>query len=102
NLENFYTHVASPEILVDTPRKRLILWFHGWWTNGERWPVGEPQARAWARQHGYGQYTQSAESSDGIHFERHPAITKESYLRVFPFDGQLYGMARLGILSRSS
>ena len=32
NLENFYTHVASPEIYVDEGRQRLVLWFHGWWT----------------------------------------------------------------------
>jgi hypothetical protein len=31
----------------------------------------------------------------------HPAITKVSYLRVFPLDGYLYGMARLGQLLRS-
>src|SRR5215471_18167656 len=26
NLENFYTHVASPEVFVDDGNKRLILW----------------------------------------------------------------------------
>ena len=84
NLENFYTHVASPEIYVDTERQRLILWFHGWYTDGQRWPIGEPAAREWARQHGYGQFTQVAESSDGIHFDVRPAISRTSYLRVFP------------------
>ena len=38
-LEDFYTHVASPEILIDHNRKRFVMWFHGWWTNGERWPA---------------------------------------------------------------
>lgn len=99
---DFYTHVASPEIFVDEARKRVVMWFHGWWTDGERWPSSTPEARAWARQHGYGQYTQVAESRDGIHFEIHPAITKASYLRVFRFGGDFYGMARLGILLRSS
>ena len=102
NLENFYTHVASPEIYVDTTRQRLILWFHGWYTDGQRWPVGEPAAREWARQHGYGQYTQVAESSDGMHFDVRPAISKTSYLRVFPHGEYLYGMARLGLLLRSA
>jgi len=37
-MTDFYTHVASPEILVDPARKRLVMWVHGWWTNGERWP----------------------------------------------------------------
>ena len=102
NLENFYTHVASPEIHIDERRHQLVMWFHGWWTDGTRWPVGEPAARAWANQHAYGQFTQSAMSSDGLRFDIHPSITKTSYLRVFPHDGLFYGMARLGVLLRSN
>jgi hypothetical protein len=97
----FYTHVASPEIYVDETHKRLVLWTHGWWTNGERWPLGVTEARAWARDHAYGQFTQSSESTDGVHFTLKPAITRVSYLRVFSLDGYLYGMARLGQLLRS-
>ena len=99
--DQFYTHVASPEIYVDEARRRLVLWTHGWWTNNQRWPLGPADARAWARQNGYGQFTQSSESTDGLHFELRPAITKVSYLRVFTHDGHLYGMARLGQLLRS-
>jgi hypothetical protein len=101
NLENFYTHVASPEIYIDAARQRLVLWFHGWYTNAERWPIGEVAAREWARQRGYGQLTQVAESTDGVHFEPRPTISRASYLRIFPHGGQLYGMARLGLLLRS-
>jgi hypothetical protein len=97
----FYTHVASPEIFVDEARKRVVMWFHGWWTAGERWPSSTPEALAWARQRGYGQQTQVAESPDGMHFEIRPAVTKASYLRVFRFGGYFYGMARLGLLLRS-
>jgi hypothetical protein len=97
----FYTHVASPEILVDPARRRIVMWFHGWWTNGERWPAVEAEARQWANAKRYGQFTQSAESSDGINFTVHPAITRVSYLRVFEHDAQLYGMARIGRLLRS-
>jgi hypothetical protein len=100
-LADFYTHVASPEIFVDTARKRLVMWVHGWWTNGERWPSDPVRARAWARQRQYGQYTQAAASADGIHFEIRPAITRQSYLRVFQHDGFFYGVARLGQLARS-
>ena len=100
-VDQFYTHVASPEIYVDEAHKRLVLWTHGWWTNGQRWPLGLAEARAWARENGYGQFTQSSESTDGLHFALRPAITKVSYLRVFPLDGYLYGMARLGQLLRS-
>jgi hypothetical protein len=101
NLENFYTHVASPEIHVDEANTRLVMWFHGWWTEGAMWPVGEPAARAWARSHGYGQYTQAATSTDGVHFRATPPITQTSYLRVFPFGGYFYAMSRLGLLLRS-
>ena len=100
-VDQFYTHVASPEIYVDEEHERLVLWTHGWWTNGMRWPLGLAEARAWARDNGYGQFTQSSESTDGLHFALRPAITKVSYLRVFRFDGYLYGMARLGQLLRS-
>ena len=99
--QQFYTHVASPEVHVDEARKRLVMWTHGWWTDGRRWPLNGAEARAWARQNGYGQFTQSSESADGLHFDLQPAITRVSYLRVFPLDGYLYGMARLGQLLRS-
>lgn len=100
-IADFYTHVASPEILIDRDRRRFVMWAHGWWTNGERWPEELPAARAWARDKGYGQFTQVAESSDGIHFEVRPALTRTSYLRVFRHEGQYYAMSRLGLLSRS-
>ncbi len=101
-IADFYTHVASPEILIDAGRKRFVMWVHGWWTNGERWPEDLRAARAWAREKGYGQFTQVAESSDGIHFEARPALTRTSYLRVFRHNGGHYAMSRLGLLSRSS
>jgi hypothetical protein len=101
-LADFYTHVASPEIFVDAGAKRLVLWTHGWWTRGERWPAPLTEARAWARERGYGQYTQSAVSTDGLHFELQPAITRTSYLRVFARDRQYYGVSRLGLVSRAS
>jgi hypothetical protein len=101
-VDQFYTHVASPEVFVDEANRRLVLWVHGWWTNGQRWPLGLADARAWARQNGYGQFTQSSVSTDGLHFALHAPITKVSYLRVFPHDGHLYGMARLGQLLRST
>jgi hypothetical protein len=100
-LADFYTHVASPEVFVDPVRRRVVLWVHGWWTNGERWPADSIKARAWANEHGYGQFTQAGESGDGLRFEVRPAITKSSYLRVFDYDGYFYGLSRLGQLSRT-
>jgi hypothetical protein len=81
--------------------RRLILWVHGMWTGGERWPDDRAAAARWVREKGYAQFTQAAESSDGLSFRTHPAITKQSYLRVFRHDGLFYGMARLGQLLRA-
>ena len=100
-LEEFYSHVASPEVHVDPARQRLVMWVHGWWTNGERWPGNLADARAWATRMGYGQFTQAAESTDGVHFQVRPSITKQSYLRVFEYGGYFYGLSRLGQLARS-
>jgi hypothetical protein len=100
--EGFYTHVASPEIHVDDANRKIVMWFHGWWTAGSVWPLESvAAARAWARDKGYGQFTQVAESTDGLHFTVHAPITRESYLRVFREAGMFYGIARLGILSRA-
>jgi len=97
----YSTHLASPEILIDNSRKRIVMWSHGWYSNGERWPVGLAEARAWSTQKGYGQFTQAAESTDGLHFTSRPALTKDSYLRVFPYGGYWYGFMRLGQMGRA-
>lgn len=100
--EGFYTHVASPEIHVDAARNKIVMWFHGWFTNSQRWPVESvAAARGWTRENGFGQFTQVAESSDGIHFDIHQMVAKESYLRVFRDGATFYGLARLGVLLRS-
>jgi hypothetical protein len=97
-----YTHIASPEVYIDEARQRLILWTHGMWTEGQRWPERRQDAAAWVKQRGYAQFTQAAESSDGLTFQVKPAITRQTYLRVIPFDGRFYGMARLGQLLRAA
>jgi hypothetical protein len=101
NDPNFYTHVASPEVDVDDGRRRIVMWFHGWWTDGQRWPPSVAETQAWARRNGYAQFTQAAVSTDGVHFDVQPAITKASYVRTFRLDGYVYAMARLGQLARS-
>ncbi len=97
-----YTHIASPELYVDQSAKRIILWFHGMWTEGQRWPAPLAEARTWLRANGYAQYTQAAVSTDGIHFKAQPAISKQSYLRVFQHDGKFYAISRLGQLLRGT
>ncbi len=100
-LADFYTHVASPEILLDEANRRMVMWVHGWWTAGERWPASLREARQWAREKGYGQYTQAAVSADGARFTTGPAITKTSYLRVFRRGATYFGVSRLGLVSRA-
>ncbi|MFN7982846.1 MAG: hypothetical protein U0Q11_13380 [Vicinamibacterales bacterium] len=101
-LDDFYTHVASPEILLEANPPRMVMWTHGWWTRGEQWPAKPSEARAWAREHGYGQYTQAAVSTDGLHFTVQPAITRTSYVRVFMRGASYYGVSRLGLVSKAS
>jgi len=101
NDPTFYTHVASPEIYVDDARRRIVMWFHGWWTDRQKWPPSAAETQAWARLNGYAQFTQAAVSDSGIRFDVQPAITKVSYLRAFALDGYVYAMARLGQLARS-
>ena len=79
-----------------------MLWAHGWWTSGEQWPTEPRAAQRWANEKGYGQFSQPAVSTDGLHFTAQPAITQESYLRVFQRGGVMYGMSRLGVLLRAS
>lgn len=93
-----YTHIASPEIYIDDANKRIIMWTHGVWTEGQRWPENRTEAQRFMQQHGYAQYTQSSVSSDGLNFKAQPAISKEPYLRVFQHNGDFYGIARLGQL----
>jgi hypothetical protein len=99
---SLYTHVASPEIFVDENNKQLVMYVHGMWTDGKRWPGDPAAALKWMRENGYAQFTQTTVSRDGIHFEPRPGITLlTSYLRVFRWNGGTYGMARLGVLSKA-
>lgn len=97
----FNTHFASPEIFIDHVNRRIVLWAHGWFTSGEHWPTEPKAAQQWASEKGYGQFTQGAVSPDGLRFTAQPAITRDSYIRVFERGGVFYGMARLGNLLRA-
>jgi hypothetical protein len=94
----FYTHIASPEIYLDETNKRIIMWTHGVWTEGRRWPEDRAEAQQWARQNGYYQYSQASVSQNGLHFEAQPTISREIYLRIFQHNGMFYAISRLGQL----
>jgi hypothetical protein len=101
-LADFYTHVASPEIVVDDRRRQIHLLFHGWWTNGERWPADPAAARRWANANRYGQMSQAAVSSDGLRFDVQQAVIPATYLRLVSRGGEYLAMSRLGQLFRSA
>ena len=89
-------------MFIDEGNHRLVMYVHGIWTDGKRWPVDPDAASKWMRDNGYAQYTQTTISRDGLHFEPRPGVVlKTSYLRVFEWSGVHYGMARLGVLARA-
>lgn len=99
---SLYTHVASPDLFIDEANQQLVMYIHGMWTDGKRWPVEPVSAAKWMLENGYAQYTQTTVSRDGIHFQTRPGIAlRTSYLRTFRWNGEYYGMARLGVLSKS-
>lgn len=97
-----YTHVASPEVLVDEANQRIIMWVHGQFSDGKRWPDDPVEAQAWLRRNGYSQVTQVMVSADGLNFKAQPVISPQPYLRVFQHGGGYYGIVRLGQLVRST
>jgi hypothetical protein len=98
-----YTHVASPEIYVDEPNHRLIMFVHGMWTDGKSWPSSPRAAGEWLQKNGYSQFTQTVSSQDGLHFQPSGGIAaRTSYLRVFRYKGGYYSLSRLGILGTAS
>ena len=100
---NFYTHVASPEIVIDEANHRLVMLVHGWYTNGQAWPGDAAANTRWARDKGYAQFTQTTTSTDGLRFTPRPGITaRTSYERIFRWQDAWYSMGRLGILGRSA
>ena len=100
--DTLYTHVASPEVFIDDTNKQLVMYVHGLWTDGKGWPAEPRAAQQWIRDNGYAQYTQTVVSSNGLEFQPRPGVSlKTSYLRLFRWNEDYYGMARLGVLSKA-
>jgi hypothetical protein len=100
--ESLYTHVASPEIYVDDEHQQLVMYVHGMYTEGKRWPDDPAEALKWMRANKFAQFTQTTVSKDGVHFEVRPGITaRTSYERLFRWHGTYYSMGRLGVLGRT-
>lgn len=75
-------HIASPDVHVDEPNRRIVMYYHG--LNG----LGQ-------------QVTRAATSDDGIHFTARSEILGLTYFRTFLHDGYIYAMAMPGQFYRS-
>ena len=76
-------HVASPEVLVDDVNKRTLMWVHGQFCDGKRWPDDPIESHAWLLRNGYNQVTQVTVSTDGLHFKAQPAASGVGRLTLF-------------------
>ena len=76
-------HIASPDVHVNEPNRRIVMYFHG--LNGLAQQV-----------------TRVATSADGIHFAARPEILGRTYFRTFLHGGYTYAMAMPGQFYRST
>lgn len=75
-------HIASPEVIVDTENRRLLMFYHG-------------------LEYGTRQLSRVAESADGIHFSPLPGTIPSPYLRGFDYGGKHYLIGMPGVLFRA-
>ena len=75
-------HIASPDVHVDEPNRRIVMYYHGLEDVGR-------------------QVSRVAASTDGIAFAAHPEIILGTYLRAFRHDGFTCAMAMPGQFLRS-
>ena len=76
-------HIASPDVIVDSDRKEVRMYFHG-------------PAKAGGRQKSF-----LAVSEDGLDFKAREEILGEFYFRVFTFGGQWYALSKRGMMYHS-
>jgi hypothetical protein len=74
-------HIASPDVHVDHPNRRIVMYFHG--------------LSAWREQR-----TRVATSPDGLCFTPWPPLLGPSYFRVFSHARATYALAMPGVLYR--
>ncbi len=82
-LEITTPHIASPDVHVDTPGRRIVMYFHGLDDVGT-------------------QVTRVATSRNGIDFNARPEVLGRPYMRAFEHDGMTYAIAMPGQLYRST
>lgn len=77
--DGLYPHLASPDVWIDHAARRFRMLFHGLASHGE-------------------QESYEASSPDGLAWTVEGPAIAETYLRRFSYQGQVFAMARLGIL----
>ncbi|MEM1300050.1 MAG: hypothetical protein AAGH68_12315 [Pseudomonadota bacterium] len=77
--DGLYPHLASPDVWIDNDARQFRMLFHGLADHGE-------------------QESYDSSSPDGLRWTVDGAPIAETYLRRFTYRGQIYAMARLGIL----
>jgi hypothetical protein len=81
-LEITTPHIASPDVHVDVPGRRIVMYFHGLDAVGT-------------------QVTRVATSHNGIDFKALPDVLGRPYLHAFQHNGMTYAMAMPGQFYRS-
>ena len=76
-------HIASPDVHVDPPQRRIVMYYHGLQSFGR-------------------QVSRVALSTDGLHFEARDEILGPSYFRVFRHGGAHYALTMPGVVYRSA
>lgn len=94
----FVGHIASPDIHVDEPQKRIVMYFHGAVPPAERAPASDAELND-----GFyvNQRTRVAESADGLTFAARPPILAAAYFRAWRWRGMIYALAMPGLLYRA-
>jgi hypothetical protein len=75
-------HVASPEVIIDNEKRRLLMFYHG-------------------LEYGTRQLSRVAESKNGIDFSALDGTIPSPYLRHFEFGGHHYLLGMPGVLFRA-
>ncbi len=92
-------HIASPDIFIDEPARRIRMYYHGVVHHAEGTP--DPHDNAIDVTRPFVQRTFWATSRDGLHFETGHELCGTSYFRVLQGENAFYAMGMPGLLYRS-
>lgn len=86
-----YKHIASPDVLIDSIKKEVVMYFHcPVYTGGAVDTIDS-----------YPQMSLRSTSKNGLDFKPEKEILGNSYFRVFKWNDYYYAMAKAGELYRS-